>query len=58
MILRESSRGEELTRYAKKMEKYCGCSACLKNEMIQNPYDIYQKQFLIEDISLNFEYQV
>jgi predicted metal-binding protein len=40
------------------MEKYCGCSACLKNETIENPYDIYQKQFLIEDISLNFEYQV
>lgn len=39
------------------MGKYCNCIYCLKNETIDNPYDIYRKKFPLKEIELSFDYR-
>ena len=39
------------------MSKYCDCIHCLRNEIIVNPYDVYQRSFSLKDIHLDFDYR-
>ena len=39
------------------MPKYCNCSHCLRNEIIDNPYSIFESEFLLKEIHLDFDYR-
>ena len=39
------------------VKKYCGCKACIENSIIENPYEIFEKRFSREDISLPFDFR-
>lgn len=39
------------------MIRYCSCSHCLKNEILFNPYDVYEREFLLSEITLDFDHR-
>lgn len=40
------------------MFRYCECENCIKGRVIPNPYEIFQRDFLVEELRLDFDLRV